>query len=163
MADGSALRSVPGSRLVLRRNLSLQPDVYLIPVLLAFVTFAGFSQADVLDQLPAVIGSYVLFIGLEVLVQSRVSITVTASQVIMRAFRRPRVQAVRSQVHEIRMYSMGVRLMDADHESLMSGSRYWRKAQILCLARELDVPFYDHRKWWCMADRDEGRLVYQPN
>jgi hypothetical protein len=133
--------------LVLRPHpLRQQPDFLLVPMCAGLFIWFGIWGVPA-SQVPGYIGCILLASGVYILTVTRTRVTVTLDEV--RVVEMPgKGAAARSDVGCIRIWSDWTVLYDRDGHRLLRWRMRLTNDQLLDLAEELDVPLWDHRRWY---------------
>lgn len=95
-----------------------------------------------------------------------IRLDVTESVVRVRQGKRsgPTVEVPRSDISAIHFSPGAIGLWGPDPGTpILTLNPEWTLRQMLRVARELEVPLYDHRRWLGLRKDSEGRLVYDPS
>lgn len=158
---------VAGKRMTLRPGLVrlwsvMVPLAFLIAVFAVPLSFqsAAAMPRDALESLVSI----AVICAMGWLAGLTIRLVVTETTVEARLGRRygNDQRALRSEIRAIHYFPRLISFRGPDDEPIMMLRPLWTRRQMLKVARELNVPLYNHMRWLGLKDVQEGRLEYDP-
>jgi hypothetical protein len=116
-------------------------------------------------QVPWAFFGPVLVVFITWVATRRVRLEITDSVVLVRqgGWRgNPDKQAPRNAITAIHVFPMVISFRGPDKKPIMMIVPNYTPRQMLRVAKVLDVPLYDHRRWFGLRQIHLGRLIYDP-
>lgn len=121
-----------------------------------------FVPLAVTGQAVMALGMLLLFAVIGCLASIWQQLEITETTVKARQGRYGTKQAPRSEVRAIHYLPRVISFRGPDDEPMMMVKPLWTRRQMLKVARELNVPLYNHMRWLGLRTAQDGRLEFDP-